>query len=299
MLEKNKREQNNTPRTDFEPSIPPQVVGAAPGASPQVSPWNDLELRSPLGAEVFHQQDTRGVMRRSIKDERSERYQGVVSAIQLSSPAQMFEWKLESPHAARLDLSLTNPLVASTDCRDNKDVTRLVETVLREAGAKIGIGGYNEKRGWYARGEQFAEGAEIRSIHLGVDVCAPAGTKVYAPYDAVIHSVQDNNQFGDYGPTIILTHTLGSETFHTLYGHLSRESLVGKSAGMRVSQGDELAQFGAPPINGDWPPHLHFQIIIDMLGKFGDYPGVAAESQRDYFITLCPDPNLILRSSQL
>jgi murein DD-endopeptidase MepM/ murein hydrolase activator NlpD len=122
---------------------------------------------------------------------------------------------------------------------------------------------------------------------------------VYAPYDSVVHSAKDNALFGDYGPTIILSHTIADETFYTLYGHLSRESLIGKKPGTTIKQGEEFARLGAPPINGDWPPHLHLQIILDMLGKVGDYPGVAAESQRDLFLTLCPDPNLIVRSSLL
>jgi murein DD-endopeptidase MepM/ murein hydrolase activator NlpD len=112
----------------------------------------------------------------------------------------------------------------------------------------------------------------------------------------VVHSAQDNALFGDYGPTVILTHELDGATFHTLYGHLSRESLAGKEPGAVIKRGERIGTFGAPPINGDWPPHLHFQIIVDMLGKVGDYPGVAAESQRELYLTLCPDANLILRS---
>ncbi|MEY4668298.1 MAG: hypothetical protein RL518_997 [Pseudomonadota bacterium] len=223
----------------------------------------------------------------------------VVAAIERSSPARIVKVALEAPTTAALDLSLNNPLVASTDCRDNSDICDLLEAVLIQSGATYGIGGYNEKRGWYARGEQFSNGAEVRSIHLGVDIWAPAGEPVYAPYPSIVHSAQDNALFGDYGPTIILTHELEGVTFHTLYGHLSRESLRGKEPGTIMQQGQELGTLGAPPVNGDWPPHLHFQIILDMQGKVGDYPGVAAESQRDRYLELCPDPNLILRSPLL
>jgi murein DD-endopeptidase MepM/ murein hydrolase activator NlpD len=93
-----------------------------------------------------------------------------------------------------------------------------------------------------------------------------------------------------------LEHSLNGTVFYTLYGHLSRESLREKISGTRIPKGSQVGTLGAPPINGDWPPHLHFQIITDMLGKVGDYPGVAAESQREYFLALCPDPNEILRS---
>lgn len=223
-------------------------------------------------------------------------HEQVVAAIRRSKPGKIVDIALQSPTTAKLDLSLSNPLVASTDCNDNKDISALLEAVLRESGATYGIGGYDEKRGWYARGEQFSNGEEVRSIHLGVDIWAPAGEPVYAAYDAVVHSAQDNALFGDYGPTVILTHELDGVVFHTLYGHLSRESLPAKEPGTVIKQGERIGTLGAPPINGDWPPHLHFQIIVDMLGKFGDYPGVAAESQRDLYLALCPDPNLILRS---
>jgi murein DD-endopeptidase MepM/ murein hydrolase activator NlpD len=226
-------------------------------------------------------------------------HERVVSALRASAPHRVMAIELQKPATAKIDLSLSNPLVASANCHDNKDVTNLLNEVLSHSGATYGIGGYGEKRGWYARGEQFAHGEEVRSIHLGVDIWAPAGTSVYAPFNAVVHSVKDNNLFGDYGPTIILQHELSGETFYTLYGHLSRESLESTSSGMSIQAGTEIGTLGAPPINGDWPPHLHFQIILDMLGKVGDYPGVAAESQREIFLALCPDPNLILRSPLL
>lgn len=224
-------------------------------------------------------------------------HERVVRALRRSSPAPIVNISLAAPTTAKLDLSLNNPMVVGADCRDNKDVTKLLEEILAQSGATYGIGGYGEKRGWYARGDQFSQGAEVRSIHLGVDIWAPSTTPLYAPYESIVHSVKDNALFGDYGPTIILEHSLDGETFYTLYGHLSRESLVGLEPGDRIGRGGLIGEIGAPPINGDWPPHLHFQIILDMLGKVGDHPGVAAESERDIFLTLCPDPNLVLRSS--
>lgn len=226
-------------------------------------------------------------------------HERVVAALRRASPSHVVNIPLAPPATAKLDLSIGNPLVAAAPCVDNREVTKLLNDVLVGSGGTYGIGGYGEKRGWYARGEQFSQGHEVRSIHLGVDIWAPSTTSVYAPFDSTVHSAQDNALLGDYGPTIILEHNLEGETFFTLYGHLSRESLVGKEPGTRVAKGDLIGEIGAPPINGDWPPHLHFQIILEMLGKVGDYPGVAAESERDRFLTLCPDPNLVLRSPLL
>jgi hypothetical protein len=52
---------------------------------------------------------------------------------------------------------------------------------------------------------------------------------------------------------------------------------------------------GLPPINGDYAPHLHFQIIIDMENKKGDYPGVCSSKTLAFYLQNCPDPNLLLK----
>jgi len=49
------------------------------------------------------------------------------------------------------------------------------------------------------------------------------------------------------------------------------------------------------PINGDYAPHLHFQIIIDMEEKTGDYPGVCSENKLEFYKNNCPNPNLLLK----
>lgn len=227
------------------------------------------------------------------------RRDAIIAVIRASAPASVFGFELAAPLVTPIDLSVTNPIMTAADLRDNNALTLIVSQAIEQSGARIGIGGYNEKRGWYARGAQFSQGEEVRSIHIGVDIWAPVATPVFAPYDAVVHSAQDNALYGDYGPTVILEHTLEGVSFYTLYGHLSRESLNGKTPGACIAQGGQVGTLGAPPINGDWPPHLHFQVITDMLGKVGDFPGVAAESQREYWLALCPDPNEILRCGLL
>ena len=50
--------------------------------------------------------------------------------------------------------------------------------------------------------------------------------------------------------------------------------------------------------NGNWPPHLHFQIIEDMELKEGDYPGVCTSANREKYLANCPNPDLILTLMQ-
>ena len=138
------------------------------------------------------------------------------------------------------------------------------------------------------------ENGEPRRLHLGVDIWGKANTKVMAPMDGMVHSFAFNSAFGDYGATIILSHFLESISFYTLYGHLSLASITNLQEGERINRGEVFAEFGIPQENGNWPPHLHFQIIKDLQDKKGDYPGVCKNSEREVYLQNCPDPDLIL-----
>ncbi len=172
---------------------------------------------------------------------------------------------------------------------------------LHSRGKQFAIGRYDEPRFCYL-GDQFKtdDAANARTIHIGLDVFAPASSPVYCPLAGVVHSFQDNDLPFDYGPTIILEHHVSglAEPFFTLYGHLSRQSLTNLSIGQRIESGEAFATLGSIDENGMWPAHLHFQIIQKMLGRVGDFPGVADPDQRELWRELCPDPNLILKMDQ-
>ncbi|MBC3789835.1 murein DD-endopeptidase MepM/ murein hydrolase activator NlpD [Spirosoma sp. LMG 31447] len=194
-----------------------------------------------------------------------------------------------------LDFSATNPDLSTVNLTDTAAFTDYVFGQLRSAGTTMGVGGYNEHRIIYRRSTHFkGEEAEPREIHLGIDLWTDAGTPVFAPLAGRVHSFQDNANFGDYGPTIILEHTTANGPLYSLYGHLSRQSLIGLYEGKSFQAGEKLAEIGPYPENGDWPPHLHFQLITDMLGRRGDFPGVCSLADRERFLAICPDPNQLL-----
>jgi murein DD-endopeptidase MepM/ murein hydrolase activator NlpD len=172
---------------------------------------------------------------------------------------------------------------------------------LQEAGARYGIGGYNEYRTVYSRSKVFdAAGIdeEPRRLHLGTDIWGKPFTKVMAPLDGIIHSFAFNDNIGDYGVTIILSHSLRGSSFYTLYGHLSLSSIKNIAEGDRISKGDVFAEFGIPAENGHWPPHLHFQMIREIGEWKGDYPGVCKYSEREKYLNNSPDPDLVLQLDQ-
>jgi len=165
---------------------------------------------------------------------------------------------------------------------------------LTQSGSRYGIGGYHEHRTIYNRSTHFDTGEEPRRLHLGVDIWGPAGTPVYNFYTARVHSFRNNNLYGDYGGTIILQYDLDGLIIYALYGHLSLASLQGLTEGQLIPGGQPFARLGVPDENGHWPPHLHFQLIWDLQGNKGDYPGVCQFSNKASFLANCPDPGLIL-----
>ncbi len=196
-----------------------------------------------------------------------------------------------------LDLSSENNSLKDVDISSSKAMEQYIHELLDESKAEVAYGGYLENRAIYERSLHFnkQDPNTARNIHLGVDLWIGSGTDVLAVLDGTIHSFQDNTNFGDYGPTIIFEHTLENDIFYTLYGHLSRESLSNLIVGETVKKGQVIAQLGSALVNGDYAPHLHFQIIKDLQGKKGDYPGVCSKTDLQFFSKNCPDPNLLLK----
>ena len=204
--------------------------------------------------------------------------------------------KLTAENTLKLDYTETNPELKSVDISKTDVFNQFVFSQLKQKNKKYGIGGYLEKRAIYRRSEVFATAEEnFRNIHLGVDIWTEAGAPVFVPYAGKIQSFQDNVGFGNYGPTIILEHELEGKKLYSLYGHLFQNDLANLEIGKEFKAGELLCQVGPFPENGDWPPHLHFQLIWDLGKNWGDYPGVAAEKDLDFYRENYPDPNWIIQ----
>ncbi|TVQ14713.1 MAG: peptidase M23 [Bacteroidetes bacterium] len=206
-------------------------------------------------------------------------------------PAPIFKPELNRDNTLFLDFSTNNAELKEVDFADVKALNKFIFSKIRNADKTYGYGGYMEDREVYRRSSVFYISArESRSIHLGIDVWTQAEKPLHCPLDGKVHSFKNNIRHGDYGPTIVIEHMLGNQKFYTLYGHLSKESLYGLYAGKAISKGDLLAYVGDSSVNGDWPPHLHFQVITDMKDKNGDYPGVCSRAEIEQYRELCPDP---------
>ncbi|MFQ5538443.1 MAG: aminotransferase class III-fold pyridoxal phosphate-dependent enzyme [Gemmatimonadota bacterium] len=211
-------------------------------------------------------------------------------------PTPVVELPEDPSHLLVLDLSVGSPLLDGRDTEDTEAFSLRISRALGRAGAAVGIGRYGEPRAFYLT-DAFAgrpsEMPERRTVHLGVDLFVPPGTPVRAPLDARVCAAADNARRLDYGPTVILEHDAPFGPFWTLYGHLSRESLNTVSPGDEVRAGQEIGRVGAYPENGDWPPHLHVQILLNRMGFERDFPGVAAPRERKVWMSFCPDPGRV------
>lgn len=195
-----------------------------------------------------------------------------------------------------VDLSAFNTNLSQLNLFNAVDFENYINTIIKKNNATVAYGGYNEIRNLYKRSSSFNDtNSEERNIHIGIDLWTKAGTNVLAALDGKVHSFQNNTTLGDYGPTIILEHQLENHVFHTLYGHLSLESITSIKVGDSFRKGQQIATLGKASVNGDYAPHLHFQIIKDIEANFGDYPGVCSKNKLTYCLNNCPDPNFLLK----
>ncbi|MGY3054275.1 murein DD-endopeptidase MepM/ murein hydrolase activator NlpD [Pedobacter sp. UYEF25] len=208
---------------------------------------------------------------------------------------KVVDYNLEKDFLVHLDFTSNNVELNDEILADTALFSNWVEEKLERANARYGIGGYHEHRNIYKRSDHFSASDEPRRLHLGVDIWAKVSTPIYNFYEATVHSFANNDQFGDYGTTIILTYCINGLTFYALYGHLNADSLNGLYVGKMISAGAQFATFGNEKENGSWPPHLHLQLILNLNSSHGDYPGVCKYSERESYLANCPNPEIILR----
>jgi murein DD-endopeptidase MepM/ murein hydrolase activator NlpD len=228
-----------------------------------------------------------------VKDGYKQKVIDTILSIQ-DELSPVLELDLNSPNIFAFDLTENNSELRKVDLLNTQAFEKYIFDQMKIKNTSVAIGKYNENRTIYKRSNLFENDMTNRTVHLGIDLWAKSGTGVFAPMFGKVHSFKYNNNFGDFGPTIILQHSINNVVFYTLYGHLSLSSIKGLKIGKLFEAGEKIAEIGNYPINGNWPPHLHFQLITDMMGKQGDFYGVASIKECKKYLDLCPDPNLIL-----
>ena len=202
-----------------------------------------------------------------------------------------------------LDLSVSSKWLGhEKDFNDLDHFQYRLNKLQGEHPSKILAGGYLEPRPIYTTSSYDKignKGRESRSIHLGVDFWLPEATPVHALFDGEVVTAVNDAGDKEYGGLVIIRHREEGLEFYTLYGHLSVGSATRHKLGVHLKAGDEIGVLGSREENGNWSPHLHFQIMLSMLHFKIDFPGVAYHSQISVWKSLCPDPNLLFKAKGL
>ncbi len=202
-----------------------------------------------------------------------------------------------------LDLSVSSTWIGHQEEFNDLDFFEFkIKKLQKSHPKKIIAGGYLEPRPIYT--SEFFDsvgnsGRESRTIHLGVDFWLPKETPVHTLFDGEI--VTSINQTGDkqYGGLLILKHEIEDFNFYTLYGHLSVQSVINTKVGTKIKKGQKIGTLGKQNENGNWVPHLHFQVMLSLLNFTDDFPGVTFYHQLEVWKSLCPDPNLLFKNESL
>lgn len=174
---------------------------------------------------------------------------------------------LEAEKSGTVDPGVVVPL------EDPGEAPRFVQNYLAMFGAGIWpVPGYTTITSPFGYRRHPTLG--IVHLHKGMDIGAPAGAPIVAPYDGVVEEVIPEKDSGGYGNFVLIRHEKEEEiedadgktqkvryTMYTAYGHLSR---IDVRPGQTVTQGDVIGRVGST--GRSTGPHLHFEVRL----KIGD-----------------------------
>ena len=203
----------------------------------------------------------------------------------------------------KIDLSVSSKWIGHQKDYENLDLFQFkINQLKKQQAKKIIAGGYLEPRSVYSSSAYDKignNGKESRTIHLGIDFWFPALTAVHALFDGEVVTAVNDAGDKEYGGLLILKHKVENFEFFTLYGHNTVDSVLQHKIGDIIKKGERISELGNYPENGNWVPHLHFQVMLSMLDYKTDFPGVAYLNQIDIWKSICPNPNLLFKSDEL
>jgi len=203
----------------------------------------------------------------------------------------------------RIDWSVSSTWLGHFEEFNNLELSQFkIDQLQKQVPNAILAGGYLEPRPIYNSSDYDKignHGRESRTIHLGIDYCLPENTPVHALFEGEVMIAVNDSGDKEYGGLVVLKHTTPVFSFYTLYGHLTVACATRNKVGDTIRKGEQIALLANYPENGNWVPHLHFQIMLSLMDYKIDFPGVAYHRQIDVWKSLCPDPNLLFKSESL
>jgi 4-aminobutyrate aminotransferase-like enzyme/Ser/Thr protein kinase RdoA (MazF antagonist) len=186
-----------------------------------------------------------------------------------------------------------DPIAQASMAGDAETAERLWTERTAADHISLGLGPWGEDRPVYtaeAFHSNLLDGAR-RSLHLGLDLFAPAGTNIRAPVAGKVADIYVSTIPQDYGHAVLLEHRPEPGiTFYSLWGHLSAATAAALKIGDAVPFGAVFAQMGKPNENGGWQPHVHVQLLTYRPAKAADVIGAGEPGYRAVWSELFPDP---------
>ena len=204
---------------------------------------------------------------------------------------------IEIKNVVNVDMSIGSTWLGNKEEYSDTDITEYkLKQIEKKYPKSILANGYLETRPFYTTKAFMMDGnngPQYRTVHLGTDFWVDAKTPLHAAYDGKVVILHHNDYLKDYGPLLVLEHQFEAGQFYTLYGHLTLLSLTLTTIGQEVKKGDLIGYIGDASENGIWTPHLHFQVMLDLLGNTENFPGVAFPTEKNVWKSICQNPGLL------
>jgi Ser/Thr protein kinase RdoA (MazF antagonist) len=153
------------------------------------------------------------------------------------------------------------------------------ELAIAAHGCEISCGGRSAPRSRWTE-------AEACTLHLGVDLYAPAGTPVASALDATVHAVLEDPDASE-GVAVILEHAPEDGVrFYGVYRPLQPADL---RPGKSIARGERIGAIAEGAL-----PHLHFQLATALPDSDALPPNCCEPSKQRVWRSFCPDPNALL-----
>jgi hypothetical protein len=197
-----------------------------------------------------------------------------------------------APHLIVLDDEMAAKAIELSG--DSVAINEWFDSMIAESGCSWAVGAYLENREkMLCIYEHMA--VDRRYYHLGIDICAPAGTPIFSPLDGIAFETGYEEGEGNYGGYVVMRYTPdGVEPFYVMFGHMALDSLP--EVGASVRAGDVVARLGESHENGGWNHHTHIQVITELGRERGYFfKGYCSESDLKEVELLCPNPLPLFR----
>lgn len=170
------------------------------------------------------------------------------------------------------------------------DFQKSLDRVMARNNKRWSISGYLENRITLLKNypQMVSEG---RFYHLGIDINAPCGTKLYAPFDCEVVTSTYEEGDGNYGGIVVLKCQRPGNVapFYLLFGHLNPDKLP--EVGVKLKRSEAFAEFGDMNQNGNWFYHTHLQVLTQRAFDDGWVgKGYCKESEIAMMAAYCPNP---------